>query len=365
MSALRAAEDLAGRLRRETERTAIRARNGLRYVSGAEWAPPQPTPSEVVWRQAPAELRRYGSDAATYAEPVLLFIGLVSRAYILDLHEDNSLVRRLRDAGFDPYVLDWGQPTAADSGNTLETYVGRYLPRAFAAMLRESGAESATVLGYCMGGNLALLGLATQDLPVRSLITMATPIDFHALAGLAGAIAHRDLDPETLVDWTGNVPPQHLSAFFRARKPTAEVVMAARLWENLWNDRYVSSHQAMARWSREHVAFPGAAFRQVAKQWLRDNGWIEGRLRLAGRPVDLQAVRCPTFSILAKADDLVPPDAARPIAGLLGAEEFELLELEAGHAGMTASRKAATTTVPALVEWLQRHSTPKEDETWK
>jgi poly[(R)-3-hydroxyalkanoate] polymerase subunit PhaC len=360
VSAVRPAADLVARLRQETERTAIRARNGLRYVAGAEWAPPQPTPSHVVWRQGTAELRRYGSDAATFAEPVLLFIGLVSRAYILDLHEDNSLAARLRDAGFDPYILDWGEPTPADAGNTLETYVGRYLPRAFRAMLAESGAERATVLGYCMGGSLALLALATQTLPVRSLITMATPVDFHALGGLAGAIADRELDPETLIDWTGNVPPQHLSAFFRVRKPTAEVVTAARLWENLWNDRYVSSHQAMARWSREHVAFPGAAFRQVAKQWLRGNAWVEGGLSLAGRSVDLRAVRCPTLSVLALADDLVPPDSARPIADVVGDGNVQLLELQAGHAGLTASRKAATTTVPALIDWLNRHSTPKE-----
>ena len=156
------------------------------------------------------------------------------------------------------------------------------------------------------------------------------------------------------------MPPEYLSAFFRVRKPTADIPNAARLWENLWNDELVESHQAMARWAREHVAFPGAAFRQVSEQWLRQNAFVEGRLRLAGRRIDLGEVTCPTFSILALHDDLVPPAAARPIGELLGAAEFELLELEAGHAGLTTSRKAATTTIPALCEWLVRHGTPAE-----
>jgi polyhydroxyalkanoate synthase len=299
--------------------------------------------------------------ARPHAEPVVMFIGLVSRSYILDLHRDNSLARKLLDAGLDVYVLDWGIPGPADSQNTLETYVHRYLPRALRAELARAGGRQASVLGYCMGGDLALLALGSQTLPVRSLVTMATPVDFSALPGLAGAIRERELDPDALVDWTGNVPPEHLAAFFRVRRPTADIPNLARLWENLWDDEFVESHRAMARWSREHVPFPGAALRQLADQLLRQNAFMEGGLRLAGRGVDLRNVRCPMFSIIALRDDLVPPDAARPIGEIVGSSEFELLELEAGHAGLTTSRKAATTTMPALQQWLTKHNTPKEE----
>ena len=286
-------------LKRETERTTIRARNGLKYISGAEWAPHQPTPSDVVWRQGTAELRRYRSNQLRWREPVILFLGLVSRSYILDLHRNNSIVRTLRDAGLDVYVLDWGTPEPADAGNTLETYVQRYLPRALRTALSETGAERASLVGYCMGGNMALLALASQELPVRSLVTLATPVDFTQLQGLAGAIQERELDPESLVDWSGNIPAQYMSVFFRARNPTTDIPNAARLWENLWNDDFVESHQAMARWAREHVPFPGAAFRQVTDQWLRENAFMKNTLRLAGRRVDLRRVRLPTLSIIA------------------------------------------------------------------
>lgn len=345
------------RVLRETERSAIRARNGIRYLTGSEWAPPRPTPSDVVWSQGTAELRRYRGDSVRFAEPVVMFIGLVSRSYILDLHRKNSVARWLLDAGFDTYLLDWGEPTAADSVNTLETYALRYLPRALRSALQIAGSEQGHLLGYCMGGNLALLALAAQRLPVRSLVTMATPVDFTQLPGLAGAITQREIAPDRLIDWSGNVPPEYLSAFFRARKPTADIPNFARLWENLWNDEFVESHQAMARWAREHVPFPGAAFRQVSDQWIRQNGFMEGRLTMAGRRLDLRVVRCPTFSILALRDDLVPPAAARPIESLIGAEEYAFLELEAGHAGLTTSRKAVGTTMPALRDWLASHNT--------
>lgn len=207
--ALPLADEVASRLRREVERTAVRARNGLRYATGTEWAPVSPTPRDGVWRQGPATLWRYRNEHVTVGPPLLLFIGLVSRSWILDLHEDASLVAALCEAGFDVYVLDWGEPGPEDATNTLETYVLRYLPRAMAALLRESRADDASVLGYCMGGNMALLAVAAQpDLPVRNLVTMATAIDLTALPGLAGAVQQRDLDPPT------SAPRFLISSFF-------------------------------------------------------------------------------------------------------------------------------------------------------
>src|SRR5438105_15175574 len=115
--------DVALDMRREIERNAVRLRNGIRYAVGSEWAPVSPTPKDTVWAQGKAELWRYRSESVRFAPPVLLFIGLVSRSWILDLHPSNSFVARLRDAGFDVYVLDWGVPDASDAANTVETYV--------------------------------------------------------------------------------------------------------------------------------------------------------------------------------------------------------------------------------------------------
>lgn len=350
---------LVARLLRETERTAIRTRNGLRYLSGAEWAPISPTPADVVWEQGPASLRRFRSEHVRYAVPVVMFLGLVSRSYVLDLHRQSSLARYLLESGFDVYLLDWGVPTAADSANTLETYTHRYLPRALQQVLARSAAEEALLLGYCMGGNLALLALATQQLPVRGLVTMATPVDFDALTGLAGVA--RDLAPDTLVDWTGNVPADYMASFFRVRKPTADLPATARLWENLWDEQYVESHQAMARWAREHVPFPGAAFRQVHEQWLGRNGFVSGELWLAGDPVDLEQVQLPMLSYLATRDDLVQLESARPIGDIVGSSDFTLREVDAGHAGLAVSRQAAKTTLPALSDWLADHNRPRKD----
>ena len=47
----------------------------------------------------------------------------------------------------------------------------------------------------------------------------------------------------------------------------------------------------MAQWARDQVPFPGAAFRQVVEQFVRDNALMDGALRLGGREIDLGRTR--------------------------------------------------------------------------
>ena len=90
---------------------------------------------------------------------------LVSRSYILDLRPGNSLVEYLVGAGLDVFMLDWGVPDERDADNTLETYVDGQLPRALAAVRRESGCPEVTLAGYCLGGLMAMLYAAGHPTP--------------------------------------------------------------------------------------------------------------------------------------------------------------------------------------------------------
>lgn len=344
-------------LRRELERNAVRARNGIKYATGTEWAPRSPTPSEVVWREDKAHLRHYRrDDRARRGPPVLIFIGLVNRATVFDLQKGNSFVQHLMDGGFEAFVLDWGVPDERDAGNTLETYLQRYLPRAIKAVRRETGADEVSLIGYCMGGMMALLSVASQpELPVRNLVTIATPVDFSKMTGFVDALRDGRLDTPALVDDTGNVPADAIANAFRIRKPTADIVQYANLWENMWNDQYMEGFQAMGRWLREPVPFAGAAFAQVADQWLRCNGFVNGTLTLGGRPAPLDEVRMPTLAVIATRDHIVPQSAAEPIGELMTATTVDVLRIEAGHAGITAGRTAAKVVLPHINDWLARH----------
>ena len=129
------------------------------------------------------------------------------------------------------------------------------------------------------------------------------------------------------------------------------------LWENLWRDDFAERHRAMSHWVWDLVPMAGPAFVQYCTEHVRDNGLMTGQLRVHGRPVDLERIRQPTLIVLAKRDDLVPPACSAPLADQLGSEEVEIVEVPAGHTGALMGRSSKTVTVPAVLDWLGRHST--------
>jgi polyhydroxyalkanoate synthase subunit PhaC len=349
-------QELTGRVRRDVGRNLLRARNGVKYVTGIDRPKVGQTPKDVVWRRDKAELWRYRSDEVTTSTPVLVVMSLISRSYILDLYPGASFVAALRDAGLDVYLLDWGVPDERDADLGLADYVDDLLPAAVDAVLDDSGQDGLNLIGYCYGGILSLLlGAASPALPVRSLVTMATPVDFDGMGLLGRMFREGRLEPADVLDDTGNVPPEVIRSAFRMLKPTADIAQYAVLWEKLGDDRQLKAYQVMGQWTRDHIPFPGRAFRETV-DIMRDQALLHDRVRLDGRPVSLRDVRWPVLNVVAAKDHIVPCDAATPVCGLVGSAEAETLELPAGHVGLVMGKAAATTTMPAIVGWLRSHS---------
>jgi polyhydroxyalkanoate synthase len=355
--------EVIGRVTREVERSALRARNGVRYVRGTHRPKLGTTPKDVVWRRGRAQLWRYRGREVRYGPPVVIVHSLVSRSYILDLRPGNSTVEFLVDAGLDVFMLDWGVPDERDADNTLETYVDAYLPRALAAVRREAGCREVTLAGYCLGGVLAMLYAAAHpDAAVRNLVLMATPIDFGAMGPMVAALREGRLDADDLVDETGNVPADALYSGFYMLAPTTEIAQKATLLEHLWNDEFVEAYQAMAQWTRDHVPFPGAIFRQVVERLVRENVLTTGAIRLGDRVVHLGDARGDVLVAMAERDGVVPAAATEPALHLVGEpRRREALRLPGGHVTFGAGKAARKHTMPRLTEWITAHSDERTD----
>ena len=351
-------EDLISTIRREVERNALRARNGISYLAGGRFVRKAPTPRDLVWRRGKVELWHYRGDTPNGGTPVLLFVGLVARAYCFDLYAGNSFVRKLMAAGLDVYVLDWGCPDEAEAANTLATYTLELLPEAVRAVIEDSGEPELTIIGYCMGAAMALTSLGGgQKFPLRALVLMATPFDFSKMGEFLEPLRDEAFDPESLLDETGNVPASLIRASFRARKPTSDLLVYANLLQNLWSDEYVEGFQAMNEWANDHVPLPGGVFRDMLSQWIIGNGFVRKTMRVGGRKVDLGRIHCPVLCVIAEKDDIVPPAASEPLPSFLtGAQAVENVRLPAGHVNLVVGRPADRVTIPAIGSFLLRHA---------
>ncbi|MGY8960079.1 MAG: alpha/beta fold hydrolase, partial [Alphaproteobacteria bacterium] len=103
----------------------------------------------VIWSEGSTRFLDYGDVGAPC---VLLTPSLINRGYILDLSAECSFARWLATEGFRPILVDWGPPGAEEADFGLTDYITR-LERGFDELQRPSGIS---ILGYCMGGLLAL-----------------------------------------------------------------------------------------------------------------------------------------------------------------------------------------------------------------
>ena len=315
------------------------------------------TPRDAVWSEGKSVLYRYRSDHRSVRPPVLLVMSLVSRAYILDLQPGNSFVEHLLDEGFDVFLLDWGVPDEDDATNTLETYVDHHIPAAVEIVNGLGQDNGVTVFGYCFGGLLSLLYAAGHtDDPIRNLVVMATPVDFDHMPPAMSGIGAGATNPDDVLNDDGNVPAATVRAGFSLLTPTADLATYADFWERLDDDRFLESYQAMTGWTRNHIPFPGAAFKQTVEIFNNGNGFINDRISLGGRTLHLSDITVPFLNILAERDHIVPAEATLPLNGLIGSAEAYELALPAGHVGLIVGRGAKTRCMPAMSNWMLEHS---------
>ncbi len=320
------------------------------------------TDSEVVYTENKLELHHYEPDEKRHETPLFIVYALVNRPYILDLQPDRSVIRRLLDAGFEVYLVDWGEPTALDSSLTLEDYVCRYMANCADAVREHSGADDLHLLGYCMGGSMSIMYAQRNSEDVRTLTLLATPLAFDGDGGILERWASH-YDPDVAVEAMGNLPAELLAVEFSMMDPVEHYISKfVRLYENLENDDFVENFARMEQWIWDGVDVAGEAYRQFINDVYKDNQLIEGEFDLAGEPVELADIEMPVLQIVGEYDHIVPPASSKPFNEKISSDDERVIEFPVGHIGISVSSKSHEILWPEVTDWLAERSAGAEGE---
>src|SRR5438067_11572402 len=146
-----------------------------------------PTPKALVaegpHRTVYRHLRRGWSPS--HYTPVLLVPPLAAPAWCFDLRAGCSVAEHLLARGYPAYVVDYGPISFSDRALGLEHWVDDVIPKAIEAVVRDSGRDEIQLVGWCLGGIMALLATAARELPVRSVALIASPFDFEKVRLMA------------------------------------------------------------------------------------------------------------------------------------------------------------------------------------
>ena len=341
-------------LRQGMDRNARRTVNGLRLAAGLARPRTGCTPHLIIWRQDRATMRRYRAGIDGDRPPVLLVPSLINKSHIWDLRPGDSFVEGLLAHGYDVFLIDWGTPDARDAANTTSTYVDGYLPSAYATATEHAGQPPA-VLGHCFGGVITTLWAASTASQPPALIALGVPTNWAEMGPLSHITQQGRIDPEDVLDDTGNVPPATLLRAFQMLRPLGDLAGYVTLWDRLDDRRAAQAIWALSDWAHDHVPFPGATFVEMIRQLSRDNGGgIVKLLRLLGAGFSMSLRRSVAFRVNLVFDVLLAfTGLGTAIAAVLIVfTRADTLALNAGHIGLLVGRSARKQTLPSVTAWL-------------
>ncbi|MEA2145995.1 MAG: poly[(R)-3-hydroxyalkanoate] polymerase subunit PhaC [Solirubrobacteraceae bacterium] len=317
------------------------------------------TPRDLVWSHRKTSLYRYRSSQRRHPVPVLLVFALINRPEIFDLRPGNSFVEYLLEQGFDVYLLDWGVPGPEDAETGLEYYVCDALPWGMREVLRSSGAESVTLLGWCIGGTLCALhaALEASRSPARNIILLTTPID--PMDSLYRTWVGRDsFDVDLVTDKWDVVPGLGIDIANKLMKPVTNFWTAyRRLAQNVYDGRADRvAFQSMQKWISDNPPFPARAFREWVTWIYKERRLVNGGVRLRGRRADLRRITQSLLIVTADGDHIVPRANTIPLFDHVLSADVTDLALPGGHIGLMAGSGARQRVWPQIGEWLAARS---------
>lgn len=375
------------------------------------------TPYQIIFQDGIMCVRSYravalaGPNAERVAEriPILFVPPLGVPAWVFDLMHARSLVRSFADAGWDVYLVDWGSPGVVDAHLDLSHYVIHWMPKAITTVAAHAGTVEQPVpvslVGYCMGGLLALMCLGLEDKLVKSclrdevnlsedptvasiaslsmrirkaqglvrnIVTIASPIDFHDTSGILGkavtlaskplAMFERRLPrlwkrmPTLVPERYFHVPGYMVAQAFAMTQPFGRLTSYLNLVWNLADRSQVVQYTALSSWFEDMLDYPGGVVRNLLFEIGPDNQLVRGRITLRDHRVDLARVKANLLAVVGETDTLVSPSAAASIMAIVNSSDKTLLSAPGGHAAVFAGRSAPQKTWQPMQDWLSTRS---------
>ena len=279
-------------------------------------------PGKVVFRNELIELIQYSPTTETvHAVPLLIFPPWINKFYILDLREENSMIRWLVDKGLTVLVVSWRSADLATRNYTWDDYAREGVLTAVEQALKTTGAKEVNTIGYCIGGTLLSGVLAhmakTGDERIRSSTFFASQSDFQDAGDL---MVFTDADAVTEItriidEHNGIMPGEIMGETFNWMRPV----------DLVW--RYVVDNYMMGKkpkpfdllyWNADQTNIPGQVHLTYLKELYGHNALSCGVFELFGEEVSLGDVTIPITVQASRDDHICPYDSVYRTAKAYG-----------------------------------------------
>lgn len=324
------------------------ARNAWALTFGDGIESPDPAPSTVLWDEPHRLLRRYdidpGGPPPADDAAVLLVPPLAAPAVCFDLRPDQSMARFLLEIGRRPYLVDYGEIGFADRRMGFEDWFDDILPEAVRRVSADRDGAPVDLVGWSLGGVLALLTAAADAaLPIRSITAVGAPLNYNHVSGVpqVRALARIDggLTMSTLIRAAGGVPAPLTRIAYRAAAWDRELRRPLFLANNLADSATLARMETIDRFQAQLPGYPGRFYNQLWSRFMLANDIGKGVVHIGARPIALSEVTAPVLLVGGPQDVIAPAAAvAHGRTTLTGAREVRYETAPGSHLGILIAR---------------------------
>ena len=301
-----------------------------------------PRPRRVLpparFRKGAARLRDGGASGNT---PVVFVPSLINPPFVLDLAPGRSLVRWIAQQGCHAWLVDWGAPRPQDAWLDLADHVAERLLPLLAKLDRPP-----ILVGYCLGGTLALAAADLLGPRCAGVATIAAPWHF---AGYGDAAREemtqlwRKAEPAARA--LGALPMEVMQAGFWKLDP-ARTIAKYEGFAATQDAEAAATFVALEDWANAGAPLTYAAGAALFDALLANDVSGRGAWQVGGRIVDPARLACPVAEFVSRTDRITPAATAAGVG--------ERHELSAGHVGMVVGSRARDMLWHPLAAWLAR-----------
>lgn len=341
-----------------TQSDAVEMVRGIKMYQEHAFTPKE-LPLETIWQEGSTSVKRpimaQGNRMEGDGCPLLIIPSLINKANILDISEEQSMLRWFNTHGIDAYMLDWGDFSSDQEKEIdMEALIQGKLTKSIQAVSKNTG-KSVDVAGYCMGGILLLAGYVHAQDHIRRMVLLASPWDFHiGSSPLARNVRIWSPTVLPIVKERGCLPAEWVQALFASLDPKGS---AQKFIKFAFADQSSSEARlfvSVEDWLNDGVDLPGHIAQHCIQDWFVDNKPALGQWSVAGKNIDIGDIRGDVLIIASKKDMLVPYDCALSIKNSLNNANISVISPTCGHIGLIVGRQAKDAVWQPMLDWLKK-----------
>lgn len=267
------------------------------------------TPGSVVYENELIQLIQYApTTEQVFKTPLLVVPPWINKYYVLDLRQDNSLVKWLVEQGHTVFLISWRNPGPAQRDLTWADYMQLGPIAAMEAIEQATGEKSVNLLSYCVGGTLAASTVAyltstRRGRKVKSVTYMTTLQDFRD-PGEIGVL----LSPPVL-DWLDEEMTDKGYLDGRAMAYSFNLLRENDLFWSFYINNYlkggVPAPFDLLYWNTDSTNLSAGTHIWYLRHMYVENRLVEpGGIELDGVKIDLRKVSTPSYFISTKEDHI-------------------------------------------------------------